>query len=213
MSSSNQQSGAVLVEIAILFPLFFFGVLFFIWISTVFNAKSAMTNAVARAVRLAITRSDPNLVGGHTIEDLEVFISSRVQSDRFKILLSNNVDWQNAEDNYEDFNAGDKLSDLPPEYLYSLVYVYQYLRQSLSGELRYPCDPALPTEEDPPAGAGCIKCSFAGNGTSEFGLDCSYQPSHILLTPMVNLLRMVSGEALMPQILITRRLVFDVSGS
>lgn len=218
MINPKIEKGSVLLEIAVLFPLFLFGIFFFLWLGTVFNAKSALTNAVARSVRLAITRSDPQLVGGHMIIDLEDFIDRRTESDRFKSLLSREVDWPTADHNYAEFNKDHplrprSLSDLPPEYLYSLVYLHEYLRQSLSGQIRYPCDPALPTSDSPPAGAGCIKCIFAGDGSSEFGLDCQYQPSHFLLTPIVNLLRYIVGDALMPQVIIKRKLIFNATGN
>ncbi len=212
---AESEMGAVLLETAVLFPLFLFGVLLFMWIGTIFNAKSALTNAVSRSVRLAMTRSDEKLVGGHLINDLEDFIIHGSQSDRFKSLLSREVDWSTAEGNYATFNSVAGLSDVPApaEYVYSLVYLYEYLGQSLSGKIRYPCDPTLPTSDEPPAGAGCINCIFAGDGKTDFGLSCRYQPDVFLLTPMVRLLQYLAGDSAIPQIIIKRELTYSNAGN
>ena len=228
--SSNQRTaerGATMLEIALTLPFFLVGIFLFIWIGVVIHGKSSLDAAVTKSLRLAATRGVDELLGVSIIDDVQDWLSSGSTNPgpRLQGLLATE-DWGQAGPYYDELVSevfsGRNLIDLPPEYIYALVYVNESMKQSVGPSLRMPCDPANLAD-----GGGCMACSFldpdsyrsafdSGSPTSKppprrtMGLECRYQPAHFLLRPLVSLLAMIGGSTATPLIVLKKRMFFDI---
>ena len=223
----RKDGGGILVETVLFFPFFLLGIMVFIWLGLVMNAKSALTASVSRAPRIAITRADSKLLGGHMIQPIENWHDhTETQAERervYKLLMyppenpATNWFWTDAEHRYNTeavkvFNPAGGLRGMPPEYIYTLVYLNEYMRQSVGGSVRYPCEP------DAPDAAGCFSCTFLNPDdwgtvpgsynktppTDRIGVECRYQPGHYLIEPIQGLLRFVSGNGSTARVIVKR---------
>ncbi|MCB0311275.1 MAG: pilus assembly protein [Bdellovibrionales bacterium] len=216
----REQNGAVLVETAIGLAIALIIVMFLLWVGLVFHFKRSLNTAVHKGIRLAITRSDPALVGGHLIAPLEAFIQHGVVSERFKVLMSNNVEWSDARwtlNNIvtQSFRSAE-LEDLPPVYLYALVYINEGMKLSVGSNIRYPCDPS----QDNPDGLGCMLCRFVNPDTGEvqgpsnpprfddgsnpipdqpLGINCEINPAPYIIKPVYQLFGLLLGPQATPR--------------
>lgn len=228
MKNLPSQKAAVLIETAIIFPFFMFGVLFFIWIGLTLNGKSSLTTAGSRAIRLALTRADRNATQGVApIQELDDWIDSNGfnQGPRIERFFAQGVNFDEALDYYRQKSIGTvfqgsggrDLYQMPLQYSYALAYFYEYLKQSVGPTLKYPCDPYSESAADS-YGSGCVSCIFVNpeenNITEPFsgqipddrmGFECSYQPSTFLLTPITNLLGYMTGGAHVPRLVFSRK--------
>ena len=221
------ERGATMLEIALTLPFFLIGIFLVIWIGVVIHGKSSLDAAVTKSLRLAATRGVNELLGVSIISDVQDWLDSGAvnPSSRLQGLLATE-EWDQAGPYYDELVSGvfsgKNLSDLPPEYIYALVYVNESMRQSVGPSLRSPCDP-----NDLANGGGCMACSFLdpvsyrsafdeGTATSDdpprrtMGLECRYQPAHFLLRPLVSLLAMIGGSTAAPLIVLKKRMFFDI---
>lgn len=242
---SQRAAGATLLEIALALPFTLLGLFFLIWVGLTIHAKTSLDAAVTRALRLASTRGVDELLGVEVISDVQRW-NDGVATTRLPQLLSRNVNWSEAQDYYKKLLLNvfavyddegqpkeiEGLYNMPPEYIYALVYINEAMRQSIGEQIRYPCDPSNLEE-----GQGCMACSFLNPSTDQehgmqpgfdaahifraagtsvppprrrIGVECRFQPSHILLSPIVALLRIIAGQASMPLIVLRRRMFFDI---
>jgi len=235
----SNSKGGILIESAILFPIFLMGIFFCCWLGVTWNAKSSLTDAVSRAVRLAITRGDPSQAGVPPIADVDDWVNNKGSPDMARVtaLLSRGVDFNDAQIYYNNRSLGavfagmslNKVSGspgMPLGYSYALIYLYEYLKQSIGPSIRYPCDPYGNGAHDD--GAGCISCVFMNpdcktvSGTNEFdayhgnvpdnriGMECTFQPANFILTPLVRLFKYLSGNYnyAIPRIILKRKFFY-----
>jgi len=215
-----------MVEVAVGFFLFIFGILFLLWLGLLVHYKRTLTTSLGKALRLAVTRSDPTL-GPPAIPELTDYANGGFPTPHVQRLLSRNnlpdgsTDWGTAVNFYNDLidNAYDvpgvtDFNDLPASYLYALAYFYEGMKLSIGTTVRYPCDPS-PTNAD---GAGCIMCRFPnpvthlpkkeGDPDDEFSgssipetpveLFCQFRPANFIIDPMIRLLKVMAGDAAAP---------------
>lgn len=221
-----------MIEVAMLFPLFLVGLLFFIWLGVMFNARSSLSAAVSNAVRLATTRGADNqagekIVGQDLISAIDAWHQNGSTSQTFEELMASpEINISDALYFYDSKSSAifdDRtLRELPVTYAYTLAYVNEALRMSLGGYVRYPCDPEDISDTDPDDGAGCVGCVFLHpdylndamyehNGqrldppARVIALECKYQPVSRLLAPIQSLLTMITGNAGFARILVTNR--------
>ena len=219
----QSKAGATLVELAIVLPFLLFGVLFFIWIGVMMHAKSSLDASVTRALRLAATRGADEISGVDTIPRIHgwVAIPQTITDAQVEPLLAYNTpagDWHSWYDQRANEVFGQNFQDLSPEYVYSVVYVNESMKQSIGTSLKYPCDPADLSE-----GAGCLGCWFLnpetlnpGEAYASFaprrriGLECRFQPATGLLRPLVAVLSMISTHTSSPLLVFKKKLFFEV---
>lgn len=223
--SVKLERGATLVELALSIPLLIAGIFIFIWIGTVWNARSALTYALGNATRLAITRGNQDVVGGALISDIQSWVDGNSPSPGLERLLSSpsEVGTYQAFYNSSATNPvfGLNLDQMPAVYAYTLAYINETMRKSVGQGVRFPCDADAP----PDVGEGCLSCTFLNPVQPKLNasdplvtwssgsppvdrimVECKYQPSILVLTPIVRLLSIVTGgSGSIPKIVITRR--------
>lgn len=229
--AARGERGVAFVELAMTLPIFLMGILFFTWLGISFNATNSLKSAVSRAIRLAATRGPDDLLGAEVISDVHNWRKDEDDVGRMPVLLSSPAKhWGDALTHYDAavaavFGSSWTLRDLPPEYTYALVYVNEAMRQSVGATLRFPCD-----ANDPVNGAGCLNCEFLNpdtlksasqvlkDGDSAYdidpprrsiGLECSYQPQTVVLTPLLRLISILAGETVTSTIVFSHRQFMD----
>jgi len=223
VSNTQRQTGGVMLETALVLPLFLIGVLTFIWLTYSINLRSSLTSSISRALRLAVTRGNEEIVGSRLIEDIDDWLDGQNPTPRLEAMLaSHDIGWQNAEVHYNNNTTWPvfhrSLRQMPPVYTYVLVYLNEGMRQSVGSSLRFPCDPHAGQ-----AGTGCMSCTFLNpdnmkkdqpyqglSGSNEpplqsLGLECEVQPHNFILSPIFSLLRYVLGAATAPDFTIQQR--------
>lgn len=207
-------AGASMVETAILLPLILIAIFIAIGLAVVANGRSALSSGMTEGLRLAATRGDNSLMGGEDIiAPVRSYISSLDLSE-LKLLISSG---QIEEADYALFlnrcfgsiHDTTSLKTLPAQYIYTLIYINQALRQSIGPSLRFPCVP--PGGSPPPGGgdcptardAGCVSCylinptslDFTPSDTADpntYAIRCEYSPSNIFLDPIFRLFALFS---------------------
>lgn len=211
--TSTRQTGAYFVEIVLLIPLFLLGVYFFIFFGYYLHLRSSFNEAVSKAARLAIPRSNSQILDSQISEAFENYLRDGAigLNDQTRALLAT-ADLQNPSvpDYYDEhwlqpvFDR--RLAEMPEVYLHTVVYLNEAIRQSVGQAVRFPCEP---NQED---GAGCFSCLFlnpdsVGNNsideldtvdtpyTNRLYIRCRYRPTGILVDPVVALLRIFNSES------------------
>lgn len=249
------ESGATLIETLIILPLFLFLILLVIWYGVSLNERATLDTAVGHGIRLAATRGNTRLVHDEILTSVHTWNGEAIGTSVFthpklKELLvfpgtlpdGSPAQWGDVrpilnhdvvgafEGTLSDLYGGQTpFQKLPPEYIYTIIYIHQTVRQSLGDSVRYPCNP------NDPDGAGCLLCSFLNPETftaqpnlqynvghpgeppptNLIAVECSYRPATFLLTPLVKMLSMVSpnGYAFSPYTLTVRRRFTFFNGS
>ncbi|MBN8550318.1 MAG: hypothetical protein J0M12_13465 [Deltaproteobacteria bacterium] len=218
----RNQKGATLVETVIVLPLFLFGVLYFIWWAVTINERTALETGVGNAIRLAATRGNPGLVRKKLISQVHAWneagdgVAPTGYSPVEELLIWPPAAWNDVKLYFNDDMIAPLLGvepllsapyfqKLPPEYIYTIIYVLQSLRQSIGNSIRFPCDPSAPD------GAGCVLCKFLNPVTLDstpltsnspapseiprrtIALECTYKPASHLLGPLRGMLSAISG--------------------
>ncbi|RMG43749.1 MAG: pilus assembly protein [Candidatus Dadabacteria bacterium] len=236
IGKEQSEDGGVLIEAAFALPILLFGMFAFMWVGFMFNAKTALTSSLSKALRLGVTRGKPTITAQPLIRDIEDLVNTGTISDRLRTkLLTYNVDWSSQADEgfnkltevFQDINGKNELDKLPREYLYALVYMYQGMKIAIGSSLKYPCNP------DNPDGQGCLECKFLNPAPSSLipngdlapnsfvgipsgnyiGMQCRFRPSTFILEPAIRLLNLISGNAIVPKIILTRKLSFGTPGN
>lgn len=238
--SIKPTSGATLVEIAIFMPVFLLLIGSVYLISIYLNASTALSSSMATAVRLAITRGNPTLMGqdynSGSLQTIETFIDSvtgEFPSDKLSMIASDEFTPDEAIDYYNDkvsfVFSGVALRELPKEYIYSLIFAIQSMKLNV-GSLRYPCD-ANP-QTNPTDFAGCFQCYFLNPDTGQFTEDfdscatlgpdcvprdrmafyCEYAPDSPLISMIAGIFNFLSIGA-PPQLRITRQVFYNLKES
>ncbi|MCB0358496.1 MAG: hypothetical protein KDD44_02640 [Bdellovibrionales bacterium] len=165
-TSVPDHRGVVIVEVAILFPLFMLVIFAFIAGITSKNAYYALHQSVGYT-RQAITRGDVQRVGrDDMIQAVRAWKDSGgSNSAGIHSLLVHGVP-VGLFSNYDTmansvFGVGCptvNLIDLPDSYIYALIYASQTMLASVGGaEVKFPCDP---TGTGPNDGEGCLQCTL-----------------------------------------------------
>jgi len=219
--SSARSRGASLIETAIVLPVALGAIFVIIGIAIMLNARSGLTSGMSQALRLANTRGNAALMGESVLGALDTYAASSSPGfTPIAPLLSSNVSETDAAAFYNTcFGAvyGVELRQLPPQYLYTLAYLHQALKQTIGPSIRFPCAPpggAPPTGLNncqPPAPSsrepGCIACYLldsrdldlnpqtipAGGGAlsldpNRIALRCEYSPASVFISPAIALL-------------------------
>jgi hypothetical protein len=214
--------GATLVETAIFLPLFLFGILFFVWLGVTWNEKSTLNAGLGNAVRIGATRGNSTTTHQNILVDVDnwspISAPSSPSNTVQDLLAYNNLpngttDWSTARQFYDDpsppaplrsshqiFTSITYLQEMPPQHKYTLIYIYQSLRQSIGNSIRYPCNP-----HDATNGAGCVSCRFLNPETQAdnpnisdppsgdvIAVSCDYRPANFILAPLYGLLGIIS---------------------
>jgi len=217
LTSNQNQSGAALIELAIVLPLFLgllFGVL---WVSQLYHAQSTLTTAVGNALRLGITRGNHEEIGDDVISDIQGYVlEAQSASPRLKsFLISGDFGSDSLEDLYGNLNPEildllegiSSLQNVSPQYLYAMVYIKLAMKNSLGPAVRFPCNPDPgPGETDD--GAGCLLCVYKNPDTphldipypvnepmdfpNRIAIECRYQPGGVLSRVVHNLIGLAS---------------------
>lgn len=222
--------GVSFVEIAIGLPVFLLFVFFLLWFAMTYQVRTALFASLAAGQRLGITHADvgPRLTGdssvgapGSVIGTIGAIDTWRLSGSALGTEVQNffsfgvsNPNWMQVY-NY-DISAiwpGYTLQSAPPEYAYSLAYIYEGIRMRLGSAVKYPCNPVGSAPDD---GPGCLQCRFLNplNYTHDtrfpgpmprlqIATECRYLPLNFIVTPVYRLLSLVLGaEQTAPQFLI-----------
>ena len=169
MIKQRKSYGGVLIEAALVLPIFIAVIFAFIWAGYYFNAKTSLSSTLIRSLRTSVTRGNFAL-GEGTIQDIEDWYtfggapSARLDS----LLRSSDITWNTAKSFYDNeatevvrttINTfGPVIPNpimpdyVPRSYVYTYVMLYEGFRQSVGKSLRYPCNPDLP------GGDRCLMC-------------------------------------------------------
>lgn len=222
-SLRTRESGATLVETAILLPIWFGALFFVMWMAYMSAARQSLVAATQRAVELAITRANVDEWGklvatGNSpsdkqiIEDVRNFSVVRLSSlmlrsppKRSTTLTLSNYNPTDTGTGWCNKNATDAegqtypgctaLNQANPVYIYALIYMNEAMRLSMGSSVYYPCNPAGDAPND---GPGCLSCTIAapvpkGQRVSSLLMTCAYQPETFLMRPMISMLRALRG--------------------
>lgn len=208
--------GATLVEIALVLPLLFGSAVACLWVGQLWNADAGISTAVSNGLRAAVTRANPRL-GGALLTDEELSKALATSDKSSSYIAYYNAMTQDV--------FGKDLDELPLHYAYSLAYISQNLRGVVGNSIRFPCDPGGASPEH---GSGCLSCRFLepetlsyvsiSNGDSavdykmnRIAVDCAFQPTTVLLSPMLKLLGFVGRSESSPTLVVSRKRAFDWS--
>jgi hypothetical protein len=217
-----------MVETAIFLPIFLILIFFCYWLGVMSNTKAAFTVSIKDALHLATTRSDPLVVNGLVASDPSGSISQittwlNTGTNRPDSLLlwngttSNLMGDANYGGNYRQTNSNGVLrnisgssgisdiSGLPASYIYTLVFIYQNLRQAVGDTVHYPCDPLSTASNF--SSSGCLLCVFEkpdGSGGSfdpftegegNIMLSCTFRPNTLIGEVLRALFSVATGQA------------------
>jgi hypothetical protein len=196
----------LLIETVLILPVLLAFVFIIIFVGVSYNAKRSLSRAMETGIRLALTRAIPiNNAGGGTLVEVSKWAAD--SDEPFPTLLyggkPDSVDWvpDEAEDIYDKVMSEQTGSlalspslstvskEILPQSLYSMVYVYQAMKRSVSESIKYPCSSL---EDD-----NCVTCvpaivsTVSGNST---GLHCSYHPDDAFLSPVEAAISMLTGK-------------------
>lgn len=243
-------SGSILIETAITLPFFLAGVLLLIWMGEVLNARSALTSAVQNSIRLAATRAVvPGAEYGPLTRIVIDFLRVGEPSAIMPFLATperrSEYLFKPPDGEYYKYvslpTLEQPLMNIPPQYSYALIYVYQQMSLSYTGKLSYPCDPYASD------GAGCMRCHFVNpmsftpvpftptdaylNGVppgsskmnwevskllavpSIFALECSFRPSNLIIDTLADLFAAVIGSVPTSLVLTAHASIDEFPGS
>lgn len=224
------EAGVAFIEIAIGMPIFLAMIFLLLWLTTMSNAKTALTAAVAIGTRAGGTRGDSELMNYD-----RWLISTSSQRDHESLLAP--IDKFMFSTNYFDLGAKSllvspdleakfttpSLLDIPvpggkgksfptpldcPTCTYSLVYIYEYMKGSIGGDVRYPCDPGDPNDQR--RGEACLHCYFrpldaGGIRTDSYGVTCRYSPAQPLHRAILNLLGGLGSDVTAEDLMLIER--------
>ena len=216
-SNQNQDRGMVYLELIVVFPLFlalFLGMLFLI---TFIHARNSLETSINVALRHAVTRGDLVRMEGEIVPDINRWKENGgTYSTAEKYFITEGEDIQKYNAWISEVFVGQKLSDMPEQFLYALAYVNDTMRQSLGASVRFPCDPNKDN------GWGCLKCFpvnpkayflSASGGTTQpdtpipseeleetlriyrgVGITCEYSPTRAILAPLNAVSEFIAGS-------------------
>lgn len=231
----SRVEGAAFVEFIFALPVFFLLITFFMWLAVLLNARTSLTLALGYATRLALTRADDARVGKDLILPVNDWIDNgRVDESLARLLFADTkgADWAHYSSSNSSLSPvasvfGESLQDMPKQYAYILIYIYESIRQSVGSSARFPCDPRNLDGTDDSDGFGCVKCEFLhpqdlSLENERYGLDvprtrarirCEYKPDGVLSRLVSGMFGLVTGSsrALDANLIITRTTFFDVA--
>jgi hypothetical protein len=240
----DNERGVSMIEAAIFLPLLFVAIFIVIGISVMANARMSLGSAMTEAARLAATRGDIESMGAiQLIEPVGDYYSPGGSFDDISALItSGGVNVNDAESFFNRclpfvYNSISQLEDLPPQLVYTMVYINQALRQSIGSSLKFPCvppggAPPSPSQSNcatnpgnPSANRGCVGCYLlhpellnyvsisAAPNPRRFAIRCEYSPSNVFLDPILRGLALLtgSGGSSAAGIVITRDTVFEIT--
>ena len=221
--------GAALLELVLVLPLLLLGIFYIVWNAQIGNERGALVSAVTLGIRSGITRGNPVLSGENpntgagallpslsTIDWTDEATQRLLAAGPATLVADAPLFYQTWT---ETVFPGSTFETLPREYIYSLVYTLNHLRDSLGSRVRFPCLPdgeevgSGPTTQGP----GCVACRFVNpSATSQadaynaftdcatpancsapvnrFGIQCLYQPDNLVLDPIFQLTSLLTGE-------------------
>jgi len=230
---SNQDAGISLLETALFLPLLLLIIFIMVWLGVILNARASLSAGMSDVLRSAATRGDSRLMGQDLLRVVKEFRAAPNSAEALAGLTPY-ISAPPARDPVEYFNKcfatevfrGTRLADLPPQYLYALIYLSEALKLSLGPAARFPCwagpktgAPVGCTEE--PRGPGCVSCRLMNPDTLDFqqadgppppdriALECRYEPSSFITDPVVRLLSLFSPSA--GGFYLVQRRFFDVN--
>lgn len=220
--------GATMIETAILLPLVLLIFFFMIWLGVMSNTQGIFKQSVGNALMLASTRGDVLLMRKDIIPEFATWVSGPPPREIRNLLAwdkapvtswSAPASWGSSPESVMQNitlknvrlagNASPpSINAMPERYIYTLIYIYQSLRQGIGNELRYPCaDINASTPDDylsQSTFAGCLVCRFddPANGNNLFNVDtsnvqkikisCYFRPNETILRPLASLIDIVS---------------------
>lgn len=169
-----------MVEIAMALPLFILVVMIFVWLGMALNARTSLKYAMVEALALARQRAE--LRSSPAIESV---INNFRRTDP---LLVSGVPADAAEAYYNSHDILSAYANSPTTAwrVYALIFTYEAMKKSLGNGVRYPCSP------DDAGGDNCLACAFAEDN-GNLGMQCRYQPSFFLLSPIQRMLNLIAG--------------------
>ena len=207
--NKHSEKAGVLLETVAALPLFLAGIFIFIWLAFYFHAKTSLSNSLGKALRISVTRGNsPSSLGA--IQDIDDWVNYVNETPRLRRLLaSSGENWSDVEDIYDNYTIETfhpttlSLRDMPPHYVYALVYLNEGLKQTIGPSVRYACDPTAPD------GDNCLRCKFLNPDRAEreagiqsivdpplgsIGMECQYKPALFILSPALKMLSLMTGD-------------------
>lgn len=229
-TQGSKEYGIVLIEIAIGIPVFLILFFLLLWMSNVNNSRSALTHAIRVGVRGGGTRGNENLMNQKrwlislsSLNDDEALLLpidryavGNASFDTFKhLIVSKDLEdkFQNVSDLQLPTSKGVSFPKSCVTCLYALVYVYEYMKSAVGGDVRYPCDPA--DLDDSKRGDGCLQCSFtpvpvptgvpSPLSDENFMISCRYSPAMTLHRIILNLASRIGSNVTAADLLMIER--------
>ncbi len=204
-----------MLETAIILPLVLVAIFIAIGLAAIANGRSALSSAMTEAMRLAATRGDMDLMGGEQmVIPVKRYLDTNELEELMPLLASGDVKFEDlktfANECFGRVHSTQSLKQLPIQYIYSLVYIHQALRQSIGPSLNFPCNPPGGTPPSSICSAatrpGCVSCYLINPDTFDFTLissdpdpnryaiRCEYSPSSVFLDPIYRIFSLFSGN-------------------
>ena len=205
LSRGLRARGVVMVEAAFTVAVVLLVTLGAIVLTTMVNAKATLDVGVGRGLRMGATRGNIERSLSNVIPDIDVWQRTGTDAppSTLKPFLFSADSTLDHYDSWAEDRFKRKFRELPREWIYTMVYVNESLRQSLGGSLRYPCDA---TER---SNLSCLDCRFIDpllrppDGVSSSSdlrlnplrMECSYTPLAASFAPVLSLVEFLSGNS------------------
>lgn len=162
---SGKERGAILVELALTFPILLLIIYFLLFFAYAMNARAQLASATFNGPLLAATRGNQAIYGSQALmSDLNISTSDPKFISIFKYPttgINEPPDWDNTIMTQwavypEDYVGSQYTLDdasVPRIYPYALAYTYQQAKLGLGPGIRYACLPNKEAEN-----AGCLNC-------------------------------------------------------
>ncbi len=232
MHDVDCERGVSFVEAAIFLPLILIGIFIIISISVTLNARGALSTGMTDALRLAHTRGDTTVIGGEILPAISALRNGATSEIARSLLTSLPPAERESGMRYLNgcFGAvyNRPLDALPPEHLYTLVYLNQALAQSIGPSFRFPC---LPPGSNAPSACkqtveprtGCAVCylidpddpdassASAPLSSERIAIRCEYTPAGVFIDPILALFKTLGlGDSVGGYFTLKRDRYFDV---
>ena len=228
-SRYRSSAGATMIETVIILPLVLVLFFFMIWLGVMSNTQGIFKQSVNNALMLAATRGDDLLMHQDIIPQFQTWTSGPPTGIILRLLTWDNgkpISWNApaswgssprsvmtsitlANARISGQASAPQIQDMPNRYIYTLIYIYQSMRQGIGNALRYPCADVLAGGPDSYlAGsqfAGCLVCQFENpdnSGSRTFTIDpaisaeikisCYFRPDETILRPLANMIDLAS---------------------
>jgi hypothetical protein len=206
--------GVTLVETAIFLPVVLLAIFIVIGVAVMLNARRSLSSALVESVRLANTRGNVALVGQSLIQPVSNYVSGGSFNSIASYISSPTLQSAEAEGFLNGcFGSvyGRPLSQLPTQYIYTLIYMNKALQESIGGTLRFPCrvqggtNPGGSCQAAPPPTPGCVACYLLNPTTLDLtpvltppdpnviALRCEYTPASLFMRSITGLLSLIGA--------------------